>query len=525
MLVAQSPSNSKRGALLFAAALVALRIAAPLALLHPEWEFHRDEFLYFAMADHFDLFRMQFPPFIASVALLGEALFGDTVWAARVPAALGGGALLLVLLWLVRRLGGGQWAMALVSLGTFAAPVYVRPSVLMHPVVFDQLWATLAVAALVMAAVRAEPRWWLLVGSTLGAGALTKFSAAFYAIAIAVTALLLPVLRRQLVTRWPWLGAIMAAVLAIPSLTGQLTHDWPFLQQLASLRATQLDGVSRVAFLAEQPMMLGGALVLVLAGAVAALRGDGPSRVATTFAGCMLLLMLALGGKGYYAAPGYPVLLAVGGIWLERTCAPQPGAARSSRAGRVGRWLLPGVVAAMALLLLPMGVPLLAPEPMARYSAALGVTAATRTNRGTTLPLPQDYADMLGWRAMVQSAADVVAALPQEERSGVLLVGSNYGEAGALAMYRERYGLPYPVSAHGDFHAWGTYGRTGDVTVLVERPDARDDLERLFEEVTEAHRHLEPRAVEEEQDVRIYVTRRPRQPIHVVWPTLGPRWS
>lgn len=88
---------------------------------------------------------------------------------------------------------------------------------------------------------------------------------------------------------------------------------------------------------------------------------------------------------------------------------------------------------------------------MARYTAAVGVTRATRTNHGRVLPLPRDYADMLGWHAMAQAAVAVVASLPPDERETVLLSGSNYGEAGALAMYRARYDLPYPVSVHGDF--------------------------------------------------------------------------
>lgn len=92
-------------------------------------------------------------------------------------------------------------------------------------------------------------------------------------------------------------------------------------------------------------------------------------------------------------------------------------------------------------------------------------------------------------------------------------------------MYRERFGLPYPVSVHGDFHAWGTYGRTGDVTVLVDRPDALAELRQLFASVIEVGRIHEPRAVAEERDVRVYVARGPLTPIDSAWPRLGPRWD
>lgn len=91
----------------------------------------------------------------------------------------------------------------------------------MHPVVFDQLWATLAIASLALAAVEEQPRWWLLIGVALGLGALTKFSVAFYVASAAVAVLTTPALRRQLATRWPWLAILVAMVLAIPSVAGR----------------------------------------------------------------------------------------------------------------------------------------------------------------------------------------------------------------------------------------------------------------------------------------------------------------
>src|SRR5690606_11491106 len=113
-------------------------------------------------------------PFIALLARASSAVFGDSVLAARVPAALGGAALTGVVLLLLRRLGSGAWGLLLATLGLALAPVFLRSSLLFQPVIFDQLWATLADAALVLAAAEREPRWWLLVGAALGLGLLTK---------------------------------------------------------------------------------------------------------------------------------------------------------------------------------------------------------------------------------------------------------------------------------------------------------------------------------------------------------------
>ena len=128
-------------------------------------------------------------------------------------------------------------------------------------------------------------------------------------------------------------------------------------------------------------------------------------------------------------------------------------------------------------------------------------------------------------RRLRGGASRALHALTPGEQRTVLLVGSNYGEAGALAMYRDRFGLPYPVSVAGDFHAWGTYGRSGDVTLFVGGADALPTLEQLYAEVHEVGRIEEPRTVPEEQDVRIYLARHPRARIDSVWSTLGPRWN
>jgi 4-amino-4-deoxy-L-arabinose transferase-like glycosyltransferase len=510
-----------RQLLAIALLLVTTRFAFPLVLLNPAWEFHRDEFLYFAMGDHLEWFRMQFPPLIAVVARAGHAIFGDSVWAARVPAAAAGAALLGTMLCLARRLNGGVWSMVSLTLAGISAPIFLRPSVLMHPVIFDQLWATLAFAALVLAAVEDEPRWWILVGVAFGLGALTKFSVGFYVLAASVATLGGSPLRRQLATRWPWLSALLALLLSTPSVAGQVAYGWPFLQQMQALRSAQLEHVAVLDFLIQQPLMLGGAALLLPLGAVAAVRRDVATQVAALVLVAILATMLALHGKGYYAGPGYPVFLVTGVVWFERVMSQRPSATRM----RAMRIALPAIVSLVALLLLPLGVPLLDPAAMARYAVATGVSAAVRTNRGDVLPLPQDYADMLGWRTMAQEASRALHALTPEAQRTVLLVGSNYGEAGALAMYRTRFDLPYAVSVAGDFHAWGTYGRSGEVTLLVDRPDALPGLQHLFDQVHEVGRIEEPRAVPEEQDVRIYLARRPRAPVDSIWSTLGPRWN
>ncbi len=496
------------------AALVLLRFLLPLVTRHGAWGIHRDEYLYFAMGDHLDLFRMQFPPLIAMVAAAGRTIFGESVLAARVPAAAAGALLTAVVLLLVRRLGGGWRALCLAWVALLAAPVFVRSSLLMQPVIFDQLWATLAIAALTLAAHERAPRWWLLVGVALGLGALTKFSVAFIGISVGVATLLNGELRAHLRTGWPWMALLLAAVLASPSISGQVLHDWPFLAQMRTLRAGQLEQVSATAFLLDQPMLLATAMLCVLPAIVSAVRGNSHERVPVLAAAAMVLLMLVLHGKSYYAAPLYPVLIGIGALALERWALQL-------------RWLVPVVTTSMlagAIVAWPMGIPVLSPQATIAYMRTLGITE--ESNVGVPLPLPQDYADMLGWRALSDSVAEVVSQLPPEQRDDLTLVGGNYGQAGALAFHGPSRRVPYPRSTAGDFFAWGPGPASGNTALVIGSDDDTEaTLRQLYDSVRVMRVVLNPLGVPEERRVSLYLAHGAKQSLHALWPSLGPNWQ
>jgi hypothetical protein len=178
--------------------------------------------------------------------------------------------------------------------------------------------------------------------------------------------------------------------------------------------------------MAAAPLLVVGAVGLFASGSLRPFRGLGLAVVLA--AGFLLVLR----GKEYYFGPMHPPLLAAESVLAGGWLASRPWAWRATLA-----WCIVG-----GIVVLPMGIPLLPPATMARYSAALGVTRAVTTNRGTVLPLPQDYADMLGWREQVAEVARVYHALPDAERNRTIIVGGNYGRAGALAAYHREFGLP-----------------------------------------------------------------------------------
>jgi hypothetical protein len=64
--------------------------------------------------------------------------------------------------------------------------------------------------------------------------------------------------------------------------------------------------------------------------------------------------------------------------------------------------------------------------------------------------LPQDFADMLGWKELVQKTDSVYALFPKSENTLVLC--DNYGQAGAINFYTKK-GIK-AVSFNADYVNW-----------------------------------------------------------------------
>lgn len=491
-----------------------LAICIGTAIATP-YEFHRDELLYFSMGTHLRLFHMDFPPMIALLSELLRHTAGVSVFTYRLLPGLFATLLFALALATVRALGGGRRALALTALAMVTGPLFLRSGILFQPVVLDQLWWPAALYALIRLEQTDDRRRWWALGVVGGLGLLTKFSIGFIGVGVLVGLLLTP-RRRALLTPGPWIAAAIALLIGSPSVIGQMALGFPVIGQLGELQVGQLARITGGEYLVTQPLMVGPSVLLALAGAIALL--VHPTLRAYRAVGIACLAAFALlgvmHGKPYYAGPIYPVLFAAGAVWLEQV-------ARTRLEVQL-TWWLGGAAVGYGLVVLPLGLPVVPPRPMARYAAALGIRAATQTNTGGSLPLPQDYADMLGWKEKAEAVAGVVASLTPEERARTVLFGANYGQAGALDLYGRRLGLPPVVSLAGSFVHFGPGERAGSTVLFlgVEPSDLHTFTCRSAEVV---ERVRNPWGVDEEQDVPVMLCRDPVITLQQLWERVSRR--
>ncbi|SDD68169.1 glycosyltransferase family 39 protein [Glycomyces harbinensis] len=421
-------------------ALASLALAAVLAATNARYDYHRDE-LYFRMLDPAWGYADQ-PPL---TPLLGRAainLFGDSVWALRLPSVLCMvGALWLAAL-ITRELGGGKAAQALCVWGLAFAGVALAFGHLLSTATVDLAVWTAALLFAIRALLR-DPRWWLAVGAVAGVGLYNKHLIALLLLSVGV-ALLAVGPRRVLGSKWLWAGAALALVIGSPNLVYQAVNGWPQLEMASAI--AEGDGAeNRIILLPFQFVLLGTFLVPVwIAGIWALLRRPRwrPVRALAVAYPVLLAITLATGGQFYYPIGLLIALFAAGCV---------PAAAWAASRGR--RTLLVAGVALNAAVSAVVALPLVPVD-------AVG---------GTPIPVMNDSVpDQIGWQAYTDQVEEVVSALPAGEAEAAVIITSNYGEAGALERYGE--GLPPIFSGHNELHEYGPPPASATVVVTVGLP-------------------------------------------------------
>ncbi|MEV7024501.1 glycosyltransferase family 39 protein [Kitasatospora sp. NPDC093558] len=421
-------------------------------LLSGRYGFHRDE-LYFLVAGHHPAWGYtDQPPLTPLLGRASTALFGDSPTGLRAVAVLlCAGTVVLVAL-LARELGGGRPAQLLAACAAACSAMVLGIGHMLSTVTFD-LAAWLAVSLLTLRLLRTgDRRWWLAVGAAFGIALLNKD------LVVLLAAVLLPAIRwtgprRVLRGWWAPAGALLAVALVLPNLWWQAAHGWPQLTVAGGI--SDKDGLAnRLTFVPMQLLYLSPVLIPVWVAGFRRLRHDAALAWAKPFAvayPAICLLVLISGGKPYYAMPLLLVLTAAG-------CEPTVQRVRTGRPVRFAAWLAVG-----ALVNVVITLPVLPARQLPVVSW-----------------IYPEQAEQVGWPEVAAAAGAGWSAVPPELRSRAVVFTSNYGEAGALARYGARYGLPAPQSGHMSFADWGPPPDSADGPVLLLHPAPYPEVERAF---------------------------------------------
>ena len=476
---------------LIAAAFVAVELA-----VSGRYGFMQDELYFIQAGRHLAFGYVDQPPLTPLLTRISE-IGGLSPTAIRVVPALAGGAVVVAAARFAALFGAGRLGRVLAALAMACAPVLLAADHVDNTTPLDLLAWTAVLLCVTTALLRHRPRWWLGAGVAAGIGLENNSLMLMLLLGLGLGVLLSQqagVLR----TRWPWLGAGIAAVIWAPNLIWQATHGWP---QLAMASALHQQNTTLADYLGGVPAQLvyvglvGAALAI--AGFIRLWRTPELRFIAVAVTLVVAYVLAWVPGKAYYTDGLAAAVLAAGSLATERWIA------RVRRPRLLRAAVFTGVLVGTAVIL-PVNMPL--------------VPVGDLHNLPASVQHNSNVGDTVGWPQLVHAVAAQEAARVRAGQPPTSIFTGFYAEASALDVLGSAYHLPPVLSGHNAYWMWGP-GHASDRTVLVV--DALGSLRPHFASCRLLATYHTPYRVQNDwTGVQIGICTGPVATWHALWPHL-----
>lgn len=421
--------------------LAVIKFLLPFILQSPAYELQRDEYLYYQQGLHVDFGYLENPPLLSYLATI-SSWFGGSTFILKLWPSLFGGLTVVVTCLIAAELGGKRTAQFFAGLGILTG-AFVRVHALFQPNFLDIFFWTLSVYFIILYIRSNRPLYLFLLCFSLALGFLSKYSIVFMAFS-----LLLPLAfsrhKKVFTDKRLYIAAIAALLIILPNVIWQYTHHWPLIHHMEELQETQLKYLNPVDFLLDQLLFLLPAVFIWIAGLVWLFKNRTYRFLFFTYF-IVIILLLAGRGKSYYSLGIYPLLLAAGGVALEKWADTR----------RYIKLALASLVIVLTIALIPLLLPIWQPPKLARFYERLQLKEAgmLKWEDQRDHDLPQDFADMLGWKELAAKTKRLFYS--DTVKANALIFCDNYGQAGGLKFYSGDPPFSQQViSANGSFLLW-----------------------------------------------------------------------
>jgi len=463
-----------------------------------QYGFHQDALAFLANSLYLDWGYVAYPPLTPFIGRIGLELFGTSLVGIKSLAALAQSIAMVFTGLMAKELGGRRQAQVIASIAAGIGLMSLIMGTLFQYISFDYLLWVLILYCMLRLLKTDNPRWWIGIGICIGLGMMTKYTMAFLVISI-VFVVLTTKLRRQMVSPWFWIGVLLSILIFLPNLIWQIQHDFisfDFLIYISNrdkLLGRADSFFSRQLYVNINPFVL----PLALAGMYFYFSEAGRRYRSLAYIFIMTLLLFAVaGGRFYYAAPLYPMLIAAGVVvseqWLQRRSLSQQ---KSIMAVTVGMLIVGGGV----------GVTLMLP-----------IAPVNSTLWNLTSDVHDNFIDQIGWEELVETTATIYQN-EKEEHYSLGILTSHYGSASAFQLYGDRYGLPPAISPVNSYWLRG-YGENppGAVITIGFEPDSLDDFFNNCRLVG----NIENKYQIEKSNAEIYLCEETKGGWENIWPAL-----
>jgi len=439
---------------------VLLKFILSYVLVNNVYELHRDEFLHLDQANHLAAGFTSVPPLTSLFSLIIKFLGNGIFWVKFFPALFG--ALTMVFAWLiVDKIMGSFYAKCLVALA-YICSFYIRLNILYQPNSFDVLAWTAMFYYLIVYFENSKPAYLYHFAIWTALGFLNKYNVLFLVLGL-LPAILLTPKRNIFASKHLYFAIALTLLIIFPNVIWQIQHNFPVISHMKELAATQLVNVKRIDFFKEQFLFFISD-VFILLSAFIGFAIYKPFRkylwVVLTFI-FTLVIFSYFKAKSYYALGLYPVLLAFGSVYLTDIMGKR----------YVLRSLLMLFIIGSFAYIVPIAMPVYNPAGIIANHKRYERVGALRWEDGKDHDLPQDYADMQGWKELAQIVDSAYSRV--KDKSAVVVRTDNYGQAGAINYY-SKYKNINAVSYNADYLYWFKMDKPIKDLILIREANEED---------------------------------------------------
>ena len=492
---------------LILSAFILLKFLLQYFLISSGYDLHRDEYLHLDQARHLAWGYLSVPPFTSWISYLIIILGGSVFWVKFFPALFG--ALTIVVVWkTVEELTGNLFALILSATCVLFSALLVTNG-LYQPNSFDILSWTAFYFIIVKYFKTENPKWLYIAALVFSIGFLNKYNIIFLLIGLLPSILITR--NRNLFTKREFYFAIALGLLFIlPNLLWQYKNNFPVIQHLNELTNTQLVHVNRLNFLTSQLLYFAGALFVVFSALYALLFYKPFEKYKAFFWAIVftLIIFIYCRAKAYYAMGLYPVFIAFGSVFLG-----------NSLKNGWKKYLQPILIILPILffvLMYNVAFPNKSPECIVENPQVYQKPGLLRWEDGKDHSLPQDLADMLGWKELAAKVDSICSELSNLDQT--LILCDNYGQAGAINYYTKNKKVT-AHSYHADYINWLPLDKKIETGVLVKETyyDRDKDQQReslLFDTIYLAAQRINQYA--REDTISIYVLKGAKEDVNKI---------
>ncbi|MFC4213256.1 glycosyltransferase family 39 protein [Pedobacter lithocola] len=439
---------------------VLLKFILSYALANSVYELHRDEFLHLDQANHLAAGYTSVPPLTSLFSLIIKFLGNGVFWVKFMPTLFG--ALTMVFGWLiVDKLKGNLFAKCLLAVA-FIFSAFLRINILYQPNSFDVLAWTAIFYFLLCYYENNKPNYLYAFAVWIALGFLNKYNVMFLVFGL-LPAILITPNRTIFTNRHLYFAILLALIIIAPNVIWQINHNFPVISHMQELAETQLVHVKRSDFFKEQILFfITDIFVLVAAFVGFAIYKPFRKHLWVIFTYIFTLIIFSyFNAKSYYALSLYPVLLAFGSVFISIISTKKYAL----------RTVLFVFIVGMCVYITPIIMPVYSPVKIIENHNRFERVGALRWEDGENHNLPQDFADMQGWKELAHLTD--IAYAKVKDKSAVVVRTDNYGQAGAINYYSKFKDIN-AVSYNADYLYWFKIDKPIKDLILVREINEED---------------------------------------------------